>query len=70
MTKLLLITSPGFISTTIFRACGMTRISENIMAASSGYLSIGWRVTLHARSGVWHIVKKSVLARSSLNSSK
>lgn len=64
------LTSPVLISTTIPSAWGITRISENIIAASKGNLSKGCRVTLQDRAGVWHMVKKSHFARSSRNSAE
>ena len=39
-------------------ACGMVRMSENRIAASSGYRSIGCRVTSQAMSGLVHIARK------------
>ena len=55
-------------TTSMPSACGMTRMSEKMMAASSANLSMGCSVTLHASSGVRHTVKKSLFARSSRNS--
>lgn len=61
-------TTPGRISTSIPSACGMTKISLNIIAASKSNLSIGIRVTSQANAGVLHISKKLCLARSDWNS--
>ena len=50
--------SPASKSRPRFIACGMVRMSENRMAASSGYRSIGCRVTSQAMSGLVHIARK------------
>lgn len=52
---------PSIISTTIPKACGITRMSENIIAASRrpSYLSIGSKVNAQAISGDRQQVKKS-----------
>ena len=66
------------------RACGITRMSEKMIAASRGNLKhtnyfeqtreanlrIGCRVISQASSGVWQILKKSLTTRISLNSGK
>ena len=49
----------GFISTSIFIACGITKISENKIAASIPYLRMGCTVISEANSGVLQRVKKS-----------
>ena len=51
-------------------ACGITRMSLKIMAASSRpeYLLIGWSVTSHASDGVRQISKNSCFARTARNS--
>ena len=61
---------PGFISTVMPSAWGMTSISENIMAASKSILRNGCIVTSQASSGVRQIVKKSCLERTSRNSGR
>lgn len=58
---------PGFISTTMPSACGITRISEKIIEASRSKRRIGCIVTSHASSGVRQIVKKSCCFRTSCN---
>ena len=50
--------------------CGITKISENIIAASRLNRCKGWRVTSQASSGVRHIVKKSCFSLTALNSGR
>uniref|UniRef100_A0A2M3ZRL6 Putative secreted peptide n=1 Tax=Anopheles braziliensis TaxID=58242 RepID=A0A2M3ZRL6_9DIPT len=57
--------TPGFISTTIPSACGMTRMSEKMIEASRSNRRRGCIVTSQASSGVRQTVKKSCFARTS-----
>lgn len=67
----ILLTTPGCISTVMPSACGITRISLNIIDASKcSYLLSGCSVTSQANSGVRQTVKKSCLTRTSWNSGK
>src|SRR5690606_33280048 len=62
--------SPGFISTSIFIACGTTRISLKRIAASGPIWLIGITVISVASSGVRHRVKKSYLSFSFIKSGR
>lgn len=63
-----LLTFPGSISTTIPKACGTTRISLKMMAASKSNRLMGIRVTSQASLGFWTRSKKGYLKRMSRNS--
>lgn len=68
--KLVYCTLPGTISTVIPTACGITRMSENMIDASKSKRRNGCIVTSQASSGVWHMVKKSFCFRTARYSGK
>lgn len=61
-------TLPGTISTTMPKACGITRISEKIIDASRSKRRNGCIVTSQANSGVRQILKKSFCFRTAFKS--
>src|SRR5690606_545913 len=62
--------NPGFISTSIFIACVITKMSEKSMAASGFTIRIGCTVISAANSGVLQRVKKSYFSFIAINSGK